>query len=165
MRWAEHIARMKHSYDMSWHVKRKGQKGAVCRMTGNGRVTTGTLTSKMSADSNGEIHAPLVLVPAKHASDIHWTEGWMCVRANLDGVQKRTISVPPWRQNWLAGRSTIPIRQPSHYTDEIYELWLRGEDNNKMDVNPLTPNDLYKRRTAQTLHFKYLFNKYAFWIF
>jgi len=30
-------------------------------------------------------------------------------------------------------------------------------------VNPLKPNDLKKRRTAQlTLHFMYLFNKYTY---
>jgi len=36
-------------------------------------------------------------------------------------------------------------------------------------INPLTSNDPYMGRTAtanlQTLHFIYLFNKYAYWIF
>jgi hypothetical protein len=34
-------------------------------MTGNGGVTTATLTSTLSADSKDGIHAPLVLLPAK----------------------------------------------------------------------------------------------------
>ena len=37
-----------------------------------------------------------------------------------------------------------------------------------MQINPLAPNDIYiSYRTAnlQTLQFKYLLNKYAYWIF
>jgi hypothetical protein len=40
-------------------------------MTSNGGVTTATLTSTLNADSKGEIHAPLVLLPAERTSGIH----------------------------------------------------------------------------------------------
>jgi len=42
--------------------------------------------------------------------------------------------------------------------------WLRS----KRILNPLTPNDHYRRRTASLtskFHFIYLFNKYRYWIF
>jgi len=34
-----------------------------------------------------------------------------------------------------------------------------------LEFNLLKPNDIYRSANLQTLHFKYLFNKYTYWIF